>query len=81
MHKKNKKYLNKVKESCHQIRQGPSFICAVCHRCLYNLSVRLFEHEKYILTAEFYSPVKSFDEKIYICNTCHTYLSRNEMPC
>ena len=52
-----------------------------CAIDVFKLSVRLFEHEKYILTAEFYSPVKSFDKKIYICNTCHTYLSTNEMPC
>ena len=51
-------------------------------RTLFHLrSVRLFEHEKYILTAEFYCPVRSFDENIYICHTCHKHLSRNEMPC
>ena len=40
-----------------------------------------FEHEKYILTAEQYCLVRSFDEKIYICDTCHEHLSRNEMLC
>ena len=80
MHRKIKKCLNKVKKFCQQIRQGPYFICAVCHRCLYKRGVRLFEHEKNILTAEFYCPVRSFDEKIYICHTCHKQLSKNEMP-
>ena len=28
-----------------------------------------------ILSAE------KFDEKIYICDTCHKHLSENEMPC
>ena len=42
---------------------------------------RLFEHEKHILTAELYFPVRSFDEKSYIYDTCHKHLSRNEMPC
>ena len=25
--------------------------------------------------------MRSFDEKTYICDTCHKHLSRNEMPC
>ena len=25
--------------------------------------------------------MRSFDEKIYICDTCHKHLSRNEMSC
>ena len=80
MHKK-KKCLNKVEKICQQIRQGPYFICTVCHRCLYKRSVRLFEHEKYnILTAELHRPVRSFDEKIYICDACHKHLSRNKIP-
>ena len=65
---------------CQQIRQGTYFICAVCHQCLYKRSVRLFEHEKYhILTAKCYRPVRSFVEKIYVCDTCHKYLARNEI--
>ena len=35
MHKKNKKFLSKVEKFCQQIRQGPYFICTLCHRCLY----------------------------------------------
>ena len=81
MHGKNKKYLNKLKIFFQQLREGPYFICAVCHRCLYKRSVRLFEHEKYILTAELYCLMKSFDEKNYIGHTCHKHLSRNDMPC
>ena len=51
------------------------------HRCLYKRSIRLFKHEKcHILTAELFCLVKSFDEKTYICDTCHKHLSRNEMP-
>ena len=81
MHKKNEKSL-KVEKFCQQIKQGSYFICIVCHWWLCKRSVRLFEHEKYyILTAESYCPVRSFDEKNYICDTCHKHLSRNEMPC
>ena len=54
-----------------KIRPGPYFICAVCHWCLYKLSVRLSEHEKHhILSAELYCPVQTFDEKTV----------RNEIP-
>ena len=71
-----------MKRFCQQIRQGPYFICTVCHRCLYKRSIRFFENEKYrILTAELYCPVRSFNEKTYTCDTCHKHLSRNEMPC
>ena len=53
----------------------------MCHRCLYKRSVILFEHEKYILTAEFYCSVRSFDIKTYICDTFCKHLSKNQMPC
>ena len=49
--------------------------------CLYRPSVRLFEHKKYILTAELYCLVRSFDEKSYICDTCYKHLPRNQMQC
>ena len=78
VYKKNKKCLNKLENFCQQIRQGPYFICTLCYRCLYKRSIRLFEHEKYIFTAESYCLVRSIDEKTYICDTCHKYLSRNE---
>ena len=28
-----------------------------------------------------YHPVKSFGEKLYICETCHKHLCKNEIPC
>ena len=52
------------------------------HRSLYQRSVRLFKYEKYhILTADLHHPVKSFDEKFYICQTCHEHLYKNDIPC
>ena len=30
--------------------------------------------------AELDHPVKSLDEKFYICKTCHKYLNENEIP-
>ena len=64
--------LSKVEKFCKQIRQGHYFIYTMCNQCLYKRSVRLFEHTKYdILAGELYCPVRSFDEKNYICDTCH----------
>ena len=40
------------------------------------------KHEKYnILTSELLHPVKTFDEKLYICGTCHKHLNKNEITC
>ena len=85
--KKYKKY-QENKKNCDkvmyflQVKQGPYYICTVCHRSLYQCSVRLFKQEKYhILTEELYHPVKSFDTKLYICETCHKHLIKNEIPC
>ena len=81
MNKKNKKCLNKVKRFCQQTKQGPYLIFTVCHWYFYERSARLFEQEEYhILTSELFCPVRSFDEKIYISDTCHKHLSRHEMP-
>ena len=61
-------------------KAGTYYICTICHQSQH--SVKLFKHEKYhILTAELYHPVKSFDEKLYICETCHKHLCKKEIPC
>ena len=79
VHKNNKKCLNKVKKICQKIRLTPYFICVVSYRCLYKRSVKLFEHEKYILTREVYCPVRSFDEKrTYAVHVKNRFL---EMKC
>ena len=72
MNKNNKKCLNKVKKFCQETKQGPYFICRVCHWYF-------FEQEEYhILTSELFCPVRSFDEKIYICDIYHKHLSRHK---
>ena len=93
LHKKNKKIryqkcqakeksCGKVDKFIQQIKQGPYYICAICNRGLYQRSVRFFKYKKYqILTSELYQPLKSFDEKLYICETCHKHLYKNEIPC
>ena len=47
-------------------------VSAQCH---------IFKLEKYlILTSELHHRVKSFDEKLHICETCHKHLYKNEIP-
>ena len=65
-----------------EVKQGPYYICTTCHRNLYQHSVRLFKQEKYhILTEKLCHPVKSFDTKLYISETFHKHLNKNEIPC
>ena len=69
-------------ECSAEVKQGPYFICAICHQSLYQCSVRLFMYEKYlILRAELHHPVKSFNEKLYILETWHKHLNENEISC
>ena len=61
----NKKSCGKVEDSLQQVKQGSYYICTICHRSLYQRSVRLFNYENYnILTEKLHNPVKSFDEKM-----------------
>ena len=81
-YQENKKNCDKVESFLQQVEQGLYYICTICHRSLYQYSVRLCKHKKYkILTPELYHSVKSFDERLYICETCHKHLNKNEIPC
>ena len=81
-YQENKKSCDKVDSFLQQVKQGPYYICTICHRSLYQRSVRLCKHEKYnILMPELYHPVKSLDEKLYICETYHKHLNKNEIHC
>ena len=77
-YQKNKRNCDKVMYFLQKVKQGPYYICTVCHQSLYQRGVRLFKQEKYhILTEELCHPVKSFDTKLYICEACH----KHEIPC
>ena len=65
--------MSKKKKSCkvesflQQVKQGPYYICIICHRSLHQRSIRFCKHKNYqILTSELYHLVKSFEEKLYI---------------
>ena len=73
---------DKADHFLQQSKQGPYYIYRTCHHNSYQWSFRLFQHEKYhIVTMELYHPVKSSDEKLNICGTCHGHCSKNEIPC
>ena len=73
-----KKSCGKVENFLQQVKESPYFISTASHLSLYQPRVRLFKHEKYDnITAELHHLVKSFDEKLYICETWHKYLYKN----
>ena len=71
-----------------KIKYGPEYVCMSCHRMMYNKSVVEFNREKYsktsddILSKVFSSEHKrvSPNGKMYVCKTCHSALSRGNMP-
>ena len=63
------------------IREGPYYICVVCNRLLYRKSVLEFKKETYHLNVCIFTTVKSFNDKLHICNTCHTKIKKNRVPC
>ena len=49
----------RVQNFLQQVKQGPYYICTICHRSLYRRSDRFFKYEKYyILCTELHHPVK-----------------------
>ena len=77
-YQENKENCDKVMYFLEEVKQGPYYICTVYHRSFYQRSVRLFEQEKHhILTEELCHLMKSFDTKLYICETYHKRLIKN----
>ena len=71
----------KKKKSCErlnflqQVKQGPYYICTICHGSLSQGVVWFFKDEKYqIVTLELYDPVKLEGK------WCHEHLYKNEIP-
>ena len=63
-----------------KIREGPYYICSVCNRLLYRKTVIILEKSKYSMQ-HLFTEKKSFDEKQYICKTCHSKLMKKQIPC
>ena len=64
------------------VQEGPCYICVVCNRSLYKRTTKIFCSENY--DSSFYNlstDISSFDDCKYICRTCHSHISKNQIPC
>ena len=64
-----------------KITDGPFFVCSVCQRLLYRKSVVLLQKDQYDGMANLFTNIQSFDQKEYICKTCHSKVSKGITPC
>ena len=65
-----------------RIEEGPYYICSVCNRLLYRKSVKLLEKKKYSSVPKtLFTNIASFDNKEYICVTCHSKVVKGKIPC
>ena len=61
-------------------KEGPYYICSVCNRILYRKSVVEMKRIKYNIQ-DIFTDKRSFDEKGYICKTCHLKVLKGKVPC
>ena len=94
---KKEKMIQKFVKSC---KNGPVYVCCVCHRLSFDKQVKVCEPEKLTANTELtelcvtHTYLHSCDQdcgnpcslkggprgKLYICNTCHRYLTKGKMP-
>ena len=67
----------------NKIKDGPCYICCVCNRLLYRKSVKLLNTNtcNSSLPESVFTKITSFDEKEYICATCHSKVTKGKIPC
>ena len=63
------------------IKEGPTYTCVICNRCVYQKGTEKFDQSKYkcqfdIIDLKF----KNTGDKMYICLTCHGHLKRQNEP-
>ena len=64
------------------MKEGRYYICSVCNRLMYRKSVKLLEKKKYSLVPKtLFTNIASFDNKQYICMTCHSKVVKGKIPC
>ena len=82
--KKQKISLNnpqgRVDKFLHLAKRGPTFIFAVCNRCLYARNVMEFQFNKYTLDLTGIIHKVTKNDTTYICNRCHSYLKKPHIP-
>jgi hypothetical protein len=67
----------------NKIKDGPCYICGVSNRLLYRKSVKLFDRNSCnsSLPESVFTNITSFDDKEYICATCHSKVTKGKIPC
>ena len=71
-----------ISKFCNRTKEGPYYICSVCQRLLYRKSVILLETKNYSsVPKSVFTNVTSFDNKEYICKTCHSKLDKSKILC
>ena len=76
------KNMNCVSEFKSLIKEGPYFICVICHRCLYKRSVSRFDFSNYSsVVNQLVQLLGSYDHGVYLCKTCHSKVKKNKVPC
>ena len=77
----NSEHLKQVTLFKKLIIEGPYFICVICNRCLYKRSIVRFKFNSYSsLVKELLHLVSSYDDRLYICRTCHNKVKKKECP-
>ena len=70
----------------NNVKDGPDYICSVCHRMMYRATVVALNEDKYTkgsskMIKDILSyRLKSKNDREWICCTCHLTLKRGKMP-
>ena len=72
-----------ISQFCQKIKEGPYYVCTVCNRMSYRKSVLIFNKQKYANRSiqNIFTEKLSFDNKEYICKTCHSKVIKGKVPC
>ena len=71
-----------IKRFRDSIKVGPYFVCVICNRMLYRVSVTICRTEKCpAVIHHIFTDVKSYDNVEYICHTCHVKAMKGKVPC
>ena len=71
---------------CLKIRQGPDFVCTVCHRMMYRLGVLSYNRLNYtkasdsLLELVFSNEYVCSDGRQWVCKTCDRQLKNGTLP-
>ena len=69
-----------------KIKEGPDYVCTVCHRMMYKLGVVVYSRDNYCKgDLSILELVNSFefvcaDGRQWICRTCNVHLKRSSLP-